>query len=99
MNPTATGYEAIIMSADNPAPQVEVGDVAAEVAAYLEQLPVAEEIEAKLSRLLHGFLESEVLPKASRAASQGIDPTPLLTVVTEVLRLYADALQPPDVAD
>jgi hypothetical protein len=89
----------MVMSADNQAPQEEVRALAAEAAAYLEQMPVAEEIGVKLSRLLHGFLETEVLPKAGRAADQGIDPTPLLTVVTEVLRLYADALQPPDVAD
>lgn len=73
--------------------------LAAEAAAYLEQLPVAEEIEVKLSRLLHGFLESEVLPRASQAAAQGIDPTPLLAAVTEVLRLFAAALHPPEVAD
>lgn len=73
--------------------------MAAEADAYLGQMPVAEEIGVKLSRLLHDFLETEVLPKARRAADQGIDPTPLLTVVTEVLRVYADALQPPDVAD
>jgi hypothetical protein len=54
--------------------------------------------QRKLSRLLLGFLETEVLPQATRAADQGIDPTPLLSVVSGVLRLYADALEHPEVA-
>jgi hypothetical protein len=52
----------------------------------------------KLNRLLHGFLEGEVLPQAERAADLGLDPTPLLAVVSDVLRLYADALERPDAA-
>ena len=51
---------------------------------------------AKLSRLLHGFPEGDVLPQAERAADLGLDPTPLLAVVSELLRLYADALRLPD---
>jgi hypothetical protein len=43
-----------------------------------------------------GFLETEVVPQARRAAELGIDPTPLFAVVTGVLRLYADALECPD---
>jgi hypothetical protein len=38
-----------------------------------------------------------VLPQATRAADQGIDPTPLFDAVTGVLRLYADALERSDV--
>jgi hypothetical protein len=86
------------VSADSPAPQVDVQALAAEAAAFLEQVPVGEGIGAKLSRLLLGFLEAEVVPQATRAADQGIDPTPLFAVVREVLRLYADALEHPDVA-
>ena len=84
------------MIADNPVPQVDVEALAAEAAAYLEQLPVGEGSAAKLSRLLLGFLETDVLPQAARAADQGIDPTPLLDVVAGVLRLYADALEHPE---
>jgi hypothetical protein len=48
--------------------------------------------------VLDGFLQGEVFPQADRAAGQGIDPTPLLAVTAEVLRRYADALHPPEVA-
>jgi hypothetical protein len=83
--------------ADNSAPQVDVQALAAEAAAFLEQVSAGEGIGAKLSRLLLGFLEAEVLPQATRAADQGIDPTPLFDAVTGVLRLYADALERSDV--
>jgi hypothetical protein len=68
--------------------------LAAEVASLLDGAPVAEGTGAKLSRLLCGFLEGEVLPQAELAAGIGLDPTPLLGVVSDVLRLYADALEP-----
>jgi hypothetical protein len=42
--------------------------LAAEVANLLENAPVAEVLGAKLSRLLHGFLQGDVLPQAERAA-------------------------------
>jgi hypothetical protein len=77
---------------------VDVEALAADTAAFLERVPVGEGIGAKLSRLLLGFLEAEVVPQATRAADQGIDPTPLFAVVTGVLRLYADVLEHPDVA-
>ena len=83
------------MIADNPAPEVDMASLAAQAAAYMEQVPVGEGTAAKLSRLLLGFLETEVLPQANRAAEQGLDPTPLLAVVTGVLRLYTDALEHP----
>jgi hypothetical protein len=60
----------------------------------LENAPVAEALGAKLSRLLHGFLQGDVLPQAERAADLGLDPTPMLAVVSDVLRLYVDALEP-----
>jgi hypothetical protein len=66
----------------------------AEVASLLDSVPVAEGTGAKLRRLLCGFLEGEVLPQAERAAGIGLDPTPLLGVVSDVLRRYADALEP-----
>jgi hypothetical protein len=75
---------------------LEVAGLADEVAASLTQVPVAEGLGAKLNRLLFGFLEAEVLPQARRAAELGIDPTPLLEVVTAVLQIYADALKRPD---
>jgi hypothetical protein len=84
------------MSAGLPASQLDVDALAAEVAEFLATVPVAEGVGAKLSRLLHGFLEAEVLPQATRAAEIGLDPTPFLAVVSEVLRLYAEALERPD---
>src|SRR5215216_4933724 len=51
-------------------------------------------------RMSPGFpapqLEAEVLPQAERAADLGLDPTPFLAVVSDVLRLYAVALERPD---
>ena len=75
-----------------PAPDMEA--LAAEVASLLENAPVAEALAAKLSRLLDAFLQGDVLPQAERAADLGLDPTPLLAVVSDVLRLYVDALAP-----
>lgn len=51
---------------------------------------------ATLSRVLHGFLEGDVLPQAECAANLGLHPTPLLAVVSELLRLHADALRLPN---
>jgi hypothetical protein len=62
------------------------------VAGFLDDAPVAEGMAAKLGRLVHAFLEGDVLPQAERAADLGLDPTPMLAVVAELLRLYADAL-------
>jgi hypothetical protein len=80
------------MSQAMPAPTVNLEVLAAEVVSYLESAPVAEAMAAKLSRLLHAFLEGDVLPQAERAADLGLDPTPMLAVVAELLRLYADTL-------
>jgi hypothetical protein len=84
---------------DNPIQQLNPEALAAEVTGFLEQVPVADGIGAKLSRVLLGFLQGDVFPQADRAAGQGIDPTPLFAVTAEVLRRYADALHPPDVAE
>jgi hypothetical protein len=84
---------------DNPAQQPNLAAVSAQAAEFLEQVPVGELVGAKLSRLVGGFLHSDVLPQAARAADLGIDPTPLLAVTAGVLRLYADALHPHEVAE
>jgi hypothetical protein len=87
------------MSPGSPASQasqLNVETLNAEVAEFLATVPVAEGVGIKLSRLLQGFLESEVLPQAARAADLGLDPTPFLAVVSDVLRLYAGALERPD---
>jgi hypothetical protein len=86
------------MSAHDPAGQLDLDALYAEVDRFLVQVPVAEGIGGKLSRLLVSFLQTEVLPQACRAAEQGIDPTPLFDVVSDVLCLYADALQRPEAA-
>jgi hypothetical protein len=84
------------------ATQTHVPDVealTAEVASLLESAPVAEALGAKLSRLLQAFLQGDVLPQADRAAAMGLDPTPFFAVVSDVLRLYVDALEPPQPFD
>jgi hypothetical protein len=86
------------MAPDFPASQLDVEQLSAEVAEFLATVPVAERVAAKLSRLLHGFLVDEVLPQVARAADRGLDPTPFLAVVSDVLRLYAEALERPDAA-
>lgn len=54
-------------------------------------MPVAETVAAKLNRLLCGFLEGEGLPVADRAATMGVDPGPMLGVISDLLRRYPDA--------
>jgi hypothetical protein len=80
------------MSQATPAATPNLEVLATEVASFLDDAPVAEGMAAKLGRLLHAFLEGDVLPQAERAADLGLDPTPMLAVVAELLRLYADAL-------
>ena len=48
--------------------------------------PAAELIGAKLSRLLHAFLQGDLLPQVQRAGGLGLDPAPLLAGVSDVLR-------------
>ena len=87
----------------DPGPRVDAVLLAAEVAEsldeFLDHMSVAEGIGAKLNRQLLGFLKTEVLPQANRAAEMGVDPTPLFAVVVRVLRTYADALERPHSAD
>ena len=59
--------------------------MAAAVAEFLDRAPVAEGVGAKLSRLLQGFLEREVLPQAERAADVGLDPTPFLWAASSAI--------------
>lgn len=84
------------MTADNPSPQIEVEALAAEVSVFLEQAPVGEGIGGKLSIMLLGFLQTEVLPEARRESDKGVDPTPLFALVSRVLRQYADAIERPE---
>ena len=87
----------------DPGPSLDAELLAAEVAEsldeFLDHMSVAEGIGAKLNRQLLGFLKTEVLPQANRAAEMGVDPTPLFAVVVRVLRTYADALERPQSAD
>jgi hypothetical protein len=84
------------VTADNPVPQVDLEALAAEVTMFLEQVPVGDGIGVKLSNVLLGFLQTEILPEARRESDQGVDPTPLFLHVTGVLRQYADAVERPE---
>ena len=83
-------------AADGRVAQLDMGALDGEVAAFLEQAPGADGIGHKLSQQLLGFLTTEVVPLANRLAELGIDPTPLFTTTSGILRLYADTLQHPD---
>jgi hypothetical protein len=83
------------MSQAMPVSGLDLEALALEVSGLLDNAPVADTTGTKLSRLLDAFLEAEVLPQAERAAELGIDPTPLLAVVSDVLRLYSYALERP----
>jgi hypothetical protein len=87
------------VTADNPGRQVDVEALAAQVTGFLEQVPAGEGVGVKLSNVLLGFLQTEVLPEARRESDQGVDPTPLFAVVTRVLRQYADAMERPEGAN
>jgi hypothetical protein len=82
-------------TADGRTPQLDMGALDGEVAAFLEQQPGVDGIGHKLSRLLLGFLATEVVPLANRLAELGIDPTPLFAATSGILRLYADTLEHP----
>ena len=53
---------------------VDLDALTAEVARFLDDVPVAETTGAKLSRLLGAFLEAEVLPQAEAGTSRGDHP-------------------------
>jgi hypothetical protein len=90
------GRVELAVTADGRPPQLDVGALDDDVAAFLEQDPGADGIEHRLSQLLLGFLATEVVPLANRLAELGIDPTPLFATTSGILRLYADTLQHPD---
>jgi len=75
---------------------VDLAAVDAEATALSDQVSAAEGIGSKLNRLLFDFFEVEVLPQAARAAELGIDPTPWLDVIANMLRRYANKLERPD---
>jgi putative methionine-R-sulfoxide reductase with GAF domain len=84
------------VAAGDHAPQLDMGALEGEIAAFLERDPGADGgIGQKLSLVLLGFLTAEVLPLADRLARLGIDPTPVLAATSSVLQLYADALERP----
>ena len=77
-------------------PGLDPSKLLADAEAFLDGVQAAEGIGRKLCRSLVGFIESEVLPPATRAADQGIDPTPIMETVADILRLFADSLDRPD---
>ena len=93
------GVLSVVFIGPGPGPRLDAEILAAEVAEsldeFLDHMSVAEGIGAKLNRQLLGFLKTEVLPQANRAAEMGVDPTPLFAMVIRVLRTYADALERP----
>jgi hypothetical protein len=82
--------------ADGQVRRQDMGALDDEVADLLEQDPGGDWIGRKLSQLLLGYLATEVVPLANRLAGLAIDPTPLFTTASSILRLYADALDRPD---
>ena len=76
--------------------EADLAAVDTEITAWLDQVSAAEGIGTTLNRLLFDFFEVEVFPQAMRAAELGIDPTPWLDVIANVLRRYADKLERPD---
>jgi GAF domain/ANTAR domain len=82
--------------ADGRAPQLDMGGLDGDVAAFLEREPGVDGVGRKLSQLLLGFLATEVVPLASRLAELGIDPSPLFATTSGILRLYADTLEHPE---
>jgi len=79
-------------TAHGQAPQLDMGALGGDVAAFLEREPGADGIGHKLSQLLLDFLATEVVPPANRLAELGIDPTRLFATTSGILRLYADTL-------
>jgi GAF domain-containing protein len=84
-------------AATHRVPQLDLGAMDAQLAAFLEQEPGADGGTGhKLSLLLLGFLATEVVPLANRLAELSIDPTPLFAATSGILRLYADTLDGPN---
>jgi len=84
-------------TADGRVPELDMGALDGDVAAFLEREPDADlGTGQKLSQLLLGFLATEVVPLANRLAQLSIDPTPLFAATSGILRLYADTLERPE---
>jgi hypothetical protein len=83
-------------AAQRGAGRLDLEALDADAVCFLEREQGAGRIGHRLSLLLLGFLETEVLPPADRLAELGIDPTPLFAAAIDILRLYADTLQRPD---
>jgi len=94
--PRLPGRDGLAGTAHGRVPELDMGAVDGDVAAFLERAPGADGIGRRLSQLLLGFLAAEVVPMAERLAELGIDPTPLFATATGILRLYADTLEHPD---
>jgi hypothetical protein len=95
--PLPSGRAESTVAAGDRAPQLDMGALEGEIAAFLEREPGADGgIGQKLSLVLLGFLTAEVLPLADRLARVGIDPTPVLVATSSVLQRYADALECPE---
>jgi hypothetical protein len=77
-------------------PGLDPNQLVAEAEAFLDSVQAAEGIGRRLCLSLVGFIEREVVPPATRAAEQGIDPTPILETVAGILRVFADSLDRPD---
>ena len=90
------GHPKPAATSDGRTPQLDMGALDGEVAAFLDQEPGADGIGTKLSQQLLGFLTTEVVPLANQLAKLGIDPTPLFAATSGILRLYADTLERPD---
>jgi hypothetical protein len=87
------------MSAHDPAGQLDLEVLYAEVARFLAQVPVAEGIGGKLSRLLVGFLQTEVLPQARVGQPSKVSTQRRCLPWSPMsLCLYADGLHRPEVA-
>jgi len=83
-------------TADGRVPPLDMGALDTEVAAFLQRTSAADGgTGQKLSLLLLGFLATEILPLANRLAELRIDPTPLFTAASSILRLHADILERP----
>jgi hypothetical protein len=97
--PLPHGWPVPAGAADGRRRQLDIGALDSQVAAFLQQTPAADGgTGQKLSLLLLGFLATEVLPLANRLAELRIDPTPLFTAVSGILRLHADTLERPTMA-
>jgi hypothetical protein len=84
------------MATGDPARELDVHGLAAELEAFLSTPRADDWIGRRLCSLLVGFIEEELVPAATRVAEMGIDPTPIMETAAGVLRVVADSLGPPE---